>query len=126
MPQEEFLWVIRLALSKEKLVMIVDVLGTWYTITKSDKVKDNELNHSDGYCDYSTKQIVIDTFQDSPGSLADLEKYRKQVIRHELIHAFLYESGLSANSWGANEEIVDWIACQFPKMMEAFGRVGAS
>ena len=37
----------------------------------------------------------------------------KKVIRHELVHAFLFESGLSVNSWADNEEIVDWIAIQF-------------
>lgn len=105
--------------------MTVDVLGTKYTITESNRIKDNELENNDGYCDHSSKQIVIDTFQDCPGSLADLTSYKKQVIRHELIHAFLFESGLGANSWGVNEEIVDWIASQFPKMTEAFGRVDA-
>lgn len=38
---------------------------------------------------------------------------------------FLFESGLGADSWGINEEIVDWIAYQFPKMAEAFGKVDA-
>ena len=58
--------------------MTVDVLGTKYTITESNKVKDDNLNNGDGYCDHSTKQIVIDTFQDCPGSLADLKKYRQR------------------------------------------------
>ena len=105
--------------------MTVDVLGTKYTITESNKVKDDNLNNGDGYCDHSTKQIVIDTFQDCPGSLADLKKYRQQVIRHELVHAFLFESGLGADSWRINEEIVDWIAYQFPKLTEAFAKVDA-
>ena len=100
--------------------MIVDVLGTKYTIKESNKLEDANLEQNDGYCDYSTKTIVIDTFKPSPGSLEDLESYKKQVIRHELIHAFLFESGLNACSWAGNEEIVDWIACQFPKMMKAF------
>jgi hypothetical protein len=106
--------------------MTVDVLGTKYTITQSDKLEDIELEKNDGYCDHSTKQIVIDTFKDSPGSLADLDEYKKQVIRHELVHAFLFESGLGADSWGINEEIVDWIAYQFPKMAAAFEKVGAT
>ena len=105
--------------------MTVDVLGTKYTITESNKVKDDNLNNGDGYCDHSTKQIVIDTFQDCPGSLADLKKYRQQVIRHELVHAFLFESGLGADSWGIKEEIVDWIAYQVPKLTEAFAKVDA-
>ena len=100
--------------------MTVNVLGVKYTIKESNKVLDLNLEHNDGYCDHSTKTIVVDTFKEFPGSLADLESYRKQVIRHELIHAFLFESGLGASSWAINEEIVDWIACQFPKLKEAF------
>lgn len=107
-------------------MQFVDVLGTRYTLTESDRLKDTVLNDgADGYCDQSTKQIVIDTFQGYPDSLADLESYRKQVIRHELTHAFLFESGLGSNSWGTNEEIVDWIASQFPKMADAFEKVNA-
>lgn len=100
--------------------MTVKVLGTEYSIKESNKLEDMNLEQCDGYCDHSIKTIVIDTFQDSPGALANLDEYKKQVIRHELVHAFLIESGLSCNSWGKNEEIVDWIACQFPKMLKAF------
>lgn len=105
--------------------MTVDVLGTKYTVVESDKVKDSNLERNDGYCDHTTKKIVIDTFKDSFDTLEDLNDYKKHVIRHELIHAFLFESGLGANSWGTNEEIVDWIAFQFPKMSEAFEKVNA-
>jgi len=43
------------------------------------------------------------------------------VIRHELIHAFLFKSGLDACAeWARNEEMVDWLAIQFPKLMKAF------
>lgn len=103
--------------------MTVDVLGTEYTIKQSNRVADVNLEKCDGYCDHSTKIIVIDTFKDSPDSLKDLESYKKQVIRHELIHAFLFESGLEGSSWGKDEEIVDWIACQFPKLMKAFEKI---
>ena len=100
--------------------MTVDVLGTKYSIEQSNKVDDMCLENCDGYCDRSVKKIVIDTFQDAPNALKDLDEYRKQVIRHELVHAFLNESGLMGESWGTNEEIVDWIACQFPKLLKAF------
>ena len=100
--------------------MVVDVLGTKYTIEQSDKVKDINLENCDGYCDCSIKKIIIDTFKDSPGSIKDLSTYKKQVLRHELVHAFLHESGLDGNSWAVNEEVVDWIAHQFPKMLKAF------
>ena len=46
-----------------------------------------------------------------------------KIIRHEIIHAYLYESGL--DSYAEDETIVDWIAAQFPKMAGTFGEVGA-
>lgn len=105
--------------------MTVEVLGTKYEIIESDKVQDYILENNDGYCDFSTKKIVIDTFKNTSDSMEDLEKYRKQVIRHELVHAFLFESGLDASSWGKNEEIVAWIAIQSLKLFEAFMKVDA-
>ena len=103
--------------------MTVNVLGTIYTIRESNKVDNPNLDGVDGYCDSSTKTIVIDTFKDSPGSLEDLDAYRRQVIRHELVHAFLFESGLDACSWARNEEIVDWMAIQFPKLLKVFKEI---
>ena len=105
--------------------MTIKVLGVDYEIIESNREDDNNLEDVDGYCDFSVKKIVIDTFKNRPGSMEDLTEYKKQVIRHELTHAFLHESGLDANSWAGNEEIVDWIAIQFLKMVEAFGKVDA-
>lgn len=105
------------------MAMTVNVLGVEYTIKKSNKVEDLGLENCDGYCDHTTKTIVIDTFkhyEELPDALGNMDDYEKKVIRHELVHAFLFESGLSANSWARDEEIVDWIACQFPKMMKVF------
>jgi hypothetical protein len=45
-------------------------------------------------------------------------------MRHELVHAFLFESGLHNDSWAANEAAVDWIANQFPKILKAFQEAG--
>ena len=103
--------------------MTVDVLGTKYVIIQSNKVDDLTLENCDGYCDTTVKKIVIDSFQESPNSLENLSEYRKKVIRHELVHAFLFESGLGCNSWADKEEIVDWIAIQFPKLMDVFERI---
>ena len=108
--------------------MTVNVLGTEYTIKKSNKVEDLSLESCDGYCDHTIKTIVIDTFKnykELPDTLSDIDDYEKKVIRHELVHAFLFESGLSGNSWAKEEEIVDWIANQFPKLMEAFEQCNA-
>jgi len=55
----------------------------------------------------------------------NMQDYKNKVIRHELVHAFLFESGLAGNSWASNEEIVDWIAYMFPKMKAAFEAANA-
>ena len=103
-------------------MMTVNVLGVKYTIKESNEDTDPILKDNDGYCDHSTKTIVIKTFKLSPNSMKDLESYRKQVIRHELVHAFLFESGLDACSWARDEELVDWISIQFPKLQNVFAQ----
>lgn len=103
--------------------MTVSVLGTAYTIHERSDTEDPLLKDCDGYYDKTTKEIVIATkYQDS--ELKDFEAYRRKVLRHEIIHAFLFESGLHENwkhdTYGHDESYVDWIAAQFPKLLKAF------
>lgn len=89
------------------------------------------LAEMDGYTDPSTREIVVDDMKESQGQIgvkADLESYQKQVVRHEIIHAFLLESGLgsssnSADGWAMNEEMVDWFAIQSPKIFKVFSEL---
>lgn len=103
--------------------MKINVLGTKYTISYKTAKQDRELEQCDGYCDKTTKQIVVRKCDDGC-NLGDFDSYRKKVVRHELIHAFLFESGLHENfkhnEWGHDETTVDWIAVQFPKLLKAF------
>lgn len=100
----------------------INILGsTW----KIQEMKSLDLDNADGYTDTSVRTIKIEKFENSPGSKKDLEVYRKQVLRHEIIHAFLYESGLESNSnrseaWAQNEEMVDWFSIQSPKIFAVF------
>ena len=58
---------------------------------------------------------------DDPNSKANLQVQINKVKRHEIIHAFLFESGLAENSyWAQNEEMVDFFAIQAPKLFKAF------
>ena len=101
--------------------MKVNVLGAKYSLIESNSTKDVVLNDKDGYCDTSIKVCVVDEMNiTDPNAKKNLPEYKKAVKRHELIHAFLYESGLDTQSWANNEEMVDWIAIQFPKMLQAF------
>lgn len=105
--------------------MKVNVLGTEYNLIESNEANDERLNGRDGYCDTSTKECVVDEMQGTePGMKKNLPEYKNAVKRHELIHAFLFESGLDICSWAENEELVDWIAIQFPKMLKAFIEAG--
>lgn len=108
----------------------VNILGTEYKVLFREENEKPKLKNADGYIDTSIKQIVVGIFEKDEMSVEDLESYSKKVLRHEIIHGFLYESGLWNNSgnveaWGQSEEITDWIAIQFPKMLKAFNEVGA-
>ena len=105
----------------------VNVLGTEYAVIISNEGNDEKLVGKDGYCDTSIKECVIDEMNDTSINVKkNLKEYQKSVIRHELIHAFLFESGLDVCSeWAKNEEMVDYFAIQFPKLLQAFKEVDA-
>jgi len=100
---------------------IVDILGEKYTITYKTSERDTRLSTTYGYCDYGTKSIVINK---------DFGlRLQKITIRHEFIHAFLFESGLSASTlmyeggWATNEEMVDFFASQWVKLNKIFEKL---
>lgn len=110
----------------------VNILGTEYTIethkvSEDDYLKDNRLA---GYCGEEDKLIVIADMSEKEYFTGMDEKgqqtYWNKTLRHELIHAFLNESGLSdsastpAHGWATNEEMVDWFAIQSPKIYKVF------
>lgn len=112
--------------------MKIDVLGTKYHLRRVNFDQDEfmrKMNYG-GYCDNNTKEIVILNLKSTPDWASAqeevIQRMEKCTIRHELVHAFLNESGLQWNSfapekaWAKNEEMVDWFAIQAPKMFEAF------
>ena len=111
----------------EQKPVITRILGTEYKILElsedeDDTLKERELN---GYFDGTTKRIVLRTDYDiSPGAVGDIIELKRKVLRHELIHAYLYESGLSYQCyWAENEEMVDWFAIQIPKLINLFEKL---
>ena len=111
--------------------MKINVLGTAYNVRRVDCGEDEymEKMHFGGYCDATAKEIVILNLKSTDDwkneSDAVIQQKEQETMRHELIHAFLNESGLQRDSmgvdhWSKNEEMVDWIAIQFPKLLEAF------
>lgn len=111
----------------------ITILGTEYTLVRLAYDEDPTFKKRgcDGYIDEFTKSIVygvLDTFPawaDNDNQIAK-KKATNEILRHEIVHAFLTESGLkdSATSfdgpWSRNEEMVDWYAIQAPKIHAAF------
>ena len=108
---------------------IVHILGTEYKILIIEEDDYRYSREADGWCDTQAKEILLFNYKQDPDSVKDLVAYQKKVLRHEIVHAFLYESGLWQNSygskcWAQNEEMVDWIAIQEPKLNKAFKEAG--
>ena len=112
--------------------MIINVLGTEYQIKTQKISEDNYLkeNNLAGYCGEEEKLIVVADMSEKEyfGEMSEQgqKNYRKKTLRHEIIHAFLNESGLSDSTnvptcaWAKNEEMIDWIAIQSPKIFKIF------
>lgn len=108
--------------------MKVNILGTDYEIISGSREQYPGLKVADGYTDTTIKQIVIldfNTLEKDDANIKDFLYLTKKVTRHEIIHAFFYESGLWVNSndieqWAMNEEMIDWFAIQFLKIYKAF------
>ena len=113
----------------------VSILGTKYTVIfKSDEdvCADTgaEPGGCGGYCSAASREIVIAKLDKSIDPESEKAETRKLNLRHEIVHAFLNESGLGYNSkasdcWAKNEEMVDWIAIQGPKIWKAWQEAGA-
>ena len=108
--------------------MTIDIMGSAWTITECSEKDDPNLNNADGYCDWTTRRIVIE--REISGSLNDMEEYIRKVTRHEIVHAFLLECGLheatsATDSWANNEEMVDWFARVGPRIHAAWRAAGA-
>ena len=105
--------------------MKITILGTDYDYAVVKHEDDSRLRENDGFTDSYEKTIHVasDYYDDDPGSIRCMEEFMAKVKRHEIVHAFFFESGMS--DWHKDETLVDWIAIQIPKMIKAFQEVGA-
>lgn len=114
----------------------VNILGTEYKIEIHKVSEDSFMEKKGlaGYCEEENKLIVVADMSEEKYFAGMDEKaqetYRKKALRHEIMHAFLNESGLSDSSnrfdsaWAKNEEMVDWFAIQSPKIFKVFVKLG--
>lgn len=81
----------------------------------------------DGETDYTDRTIRIRT--DNVFEVGDFVQLQNKQLRHEVIHAFMAESGLQSNfehyqKYGHEETTVDWFAIQFPKILRVYTELG--
>lgn len=114
------------------------VLGTSYRV-EVRKYADDPIFSEDcvnAYCDAMRRLIVLCDMRTHPGWHTAPEEaltaYAAETLRHEIVHAFLNESGLGSSAcvfdgpWSANEEMVDWLAIQGPKIEAAWREMGCA
>jgi hypothetical protein len=113
----------------------IDILGTEYRIEIHKVSEDSFMEEKSlaGYCEEENKLIVVADMSEEKYFAGMDEKaqetYRKKTLRHEIMHDFLNESGLSDSSnrfdgaWAKNEEMVDWFAIQTPKIFSTFKKM---
>lgn len=88
----------------------VNVLGVCYSVyilgEKDETMIENEC---DGYTLTDTKFIAVLNHEDSP-------LYTLRVLKHELIHAFLFECGMDIGYGFHTEALIDFLSIQFDKL----------
>ena len=85
--------------------MTINILGANWTIIERSEADDDRRHDCDGYCDWTTRVIVVE--REIQGNLYDMDAYVKKVKRHEIVHAFLAECGLcecsdETDAWSMN------------------------
>ena len=117
---------------------VISILGTEYKIEVVDPEQDEIMKDTGatGYMNGPGKRIAIaDTdihYKYKYFTPDEREIEERNCLRHEIIHAFLYESGLDRNTgvpdggWASYEEMVDFFAMQMTKMLKAFREAGCA
>lgn len=75
--------------------------------------------NASGLAELYDKKLIINKNNTIPdeNTYDNLESFSNKVIRHEIVHAFFHESGLM--DYCLDEQLVDWIALQIPKIIKA-------
>lgn len=116
--------------------MKIDVMGVEYSV---HRVNPYEQIHGGkgldeqglgGFCDFDLKEIYVSDMSATKGwetePKSKIMERERRILRHEITHAFLFESGLNWDSsvlqdgWATNEEMVDWFAIQGEKIYECW------
>lgn len=108
----------------------INILGAEYEILVQSEADNPKLKESVGLCEHYSKKIILSSMEETKTDVMcvdNLLEFEKKVLRREIIHAFLGESGLrGCSDWAENEEMVDFFAIQAPKIVKVFEELGIS
>jgi len=108
----------------------VTILGQEYEIFQGKVDTDPKLQKWNGYHEPWSKRIVVDSElaednNNAPLGIENIDAYIRHIYRHEIVHAFFCESGITYRYEDDEEDfLVDWIARQYPKMKKIFEELG--
>lgn len=101
--------------------MKLKILGTEYEVVKQTEADNSKMKDCDGLCEWVSKKIIIDdSYRGDADALDNIDDYVHKVLRHEAFHALFAEMGM--RKWLEDEELVDMLAMQYPKIREIMDR----
>ena len=104
----------------------INILGAEYDYSELSSV-DATPRHHEGYSgEHAGYDKTIKIYSGKPfegTTEAGTIECKKSVVRHEIVHGFLFQSGMT--DWVQDEKLTEWIAMQFPKMLAVFKEVDA-
>ena len=104
------------------------ILGRPWLIKICTEKEEPRLKERSGFADWTSRLIAISDPDDHKEcDLDNMLEFLKKVARHEIIHAFMFGSGLAEewkhDTWGQEETLVDWLAFQLPAICDVVDTV---
>jgi len=94
---------------------VINVLGQDYELLY---VEDNNEKlakaNANGQTEAYSKKILVRQIKETGNTCEKLEDFTNKIVRHEMIHAFLFEAGQV--EYFDDEKLVDTLAYLIPKM----------
>lgn len=109
----------------------ISVMGSEFEIIYTTEEEDPTIKGKSGVCYSLLQKIKIDQYiylDDADGSVAEAEKASKllsllAILRHEIIHAFFFQSGLDSQcSFAVDEVLIDWLSLKLPEIVEVMNQ----
>lgn len=101
----------------------MNILGTEYKLIIDTEYCANAF--ADGITERYERKIYMRNVRDMLEKDAPIQAKQKrynETLRHEIVHAFLFEAGLEA--YGCDETLVQWLAAKMPQVTNCLKEMG--